>query len=700
MLALALPLLLSQATDEEALLRERAALCGSEVRWAANWEDAATQAKSERKLILVAFQNYPGFEIGDLPSIGPFMDPDIIALTNARFVPLRFRLGMEAPFTDPAIYGTSPTSFGIALMLAKPDGEILRETFSLESTVVNEFLRAGLRGHPGLAGPPPLAKEPRQPQAERALAEAAWMLDCGELDEAESLLEDCAEAGGALRLPLARADLLRLRRDYRGALDALAAAPAEPAIHAEMAEAQAWLHAALGELEAAQSALDRAGTKEPARRFLHAALMLARGEKEPGSAALRAIALEEPSTRWSWLAAAAVTNPAFPLQEKWNLAPPTAEQIALGLPQQPGPLKVKEAPRAHAEAVQWLLDNQRADGSWAHPFEIGAAAGDDPSPVGLGATALAGIALAREARQADAGASGTSAKRAKVLQAAAGRSLDYLSAHAAALRARAVAAPEIMMDYSVWSHPYALLLAAECLPDKIGAEGPARAMAADAIAALAAKQKTGGGWSYYLSGTVAGSAQPLEVSMSFTTAAVLNALLRAPASGMEVAPEVIVEAIACLEKMRREDGAFLYMVEHTSNYPVGGTPGDAAGRGPACSLTLLRAGRTDLNAVRARLQLFVEHLPELAREQGKAMMHCGPEAQGSHYLLFDYMYAAEAVAALPAAERAEFRAPLLEAILSARNADGSFVDNPQIGRSAGTAMAVIALLALEVGAKP
>lgn len=700
MLALALPLLLAQAVDEDAVLAERAALCGSEVNWAADWQEAASRAKQERKLILVAFQNYPGFELGDLPSIGPFMDPDIIALTNARFVPLRFRLGMEAPFTDPAIYGTSPTSFGVAILLAKPDGEILRETFSLETTVVREFLRAGLRGHPGLAGPPPRASLPGESRAERALAEASWMIACGEWEEADLLLEACAQSGGAPRLPLVRADLLRLRRDFQGALDALAAAPADASLQADVAEAQSWLHTMLGNLPAAQAALVRAGTATPARRSLAASLMLARGARTEGLAALRALALEDPPTRWSWQAAAVVSNPTLAMQERWNLQPPTAEQIAEALPLAPGPVQPGEAARAHADAVQWLLVNQRADGSWAHPHEIGASAGDDPPLVGLGATALAGIALAREARATDRGASGTAAQRAQALRAAAGRTLDYLSNHAATMRARTVQRPEVLMDYTVWSQPYALLLAAECLPDKIGAAQPARTMAADAVAMLTRKQKTGGGWSYYLSGTVAGSAQPLEVSMSFTTAAVLTALLRAPEAGVEIAPELIAEAVRCLEDMRLENGAFRYMVEHTSKTPVGGTPGDAAGRGPACALTLHRAGRADADAVRARLQLFVEHLPQLAREQGKVMMHCGPEAQGSHYLMFDYMYAAEAVAALPPAERAAFRKPLLEAILAARQADGSFVDNPQIGRSAGTAMAVIALLALEVESKP
>jgi len=705
MLSLALPLLLAQTAgtpvhDEDALLAERAALCGSEVNWAADWAEAAERARKERKLILVAFQNYPGFEIGDLPSMGPFMDPDVVALTNARYVPLRFRLDMEAPFTDHAIYGTSGSSFGVALMLAKPDGEILRETFSLESNVVNEFLRGGLRGHPGLAGPPPRVKVPREGRAEGALADAAWLIECGELSEAEAMLDECEQHGGALRLPLVRADLLRLRRDFRGALDALAAAPSRVELNADVAEAQAGMYAALGDLDAAQAALERAGTGTADRRVIAASLMLARGEKAAGIAALRAIALEDPPTRWSWLAAAVLLSPTLAVQEKWNLTPPTAAQIAEALPHAPGPLKVKEAARAHAEAVQWLLAHQRADGSWPNPFEIGAAPGDDPSPLGLGSNALAGIALAREALAEDRGASGHHAQRAAALRAAAGRSLDYLSGHAAKLRARAVKPPEIMMDYTVWSHPYALLLAAECLPAGIGAAEPARAMAADAVAVLQAKQKSGGGWSYYLSSTVAGSAQPVEVSMSFTTAAVLAALLRAPDAGVEIAPEMLAEAVRCLEGMRQENGAFRYMVEHSSNTPVGGTAGDASGRGPACSLALLRAGRSDADAVKARLQLFVEHLPALAREQGKALMHCGPEAQGSHYLLFDYMYAAEAVAALPQKDRADFRGPVLEAILQARNADGSFVDNPQIGRTAGTAMAVIALLALEVDARP
>ena len=59
-----------------------------------------------------------------------------------------------------------------------------------------------------------------------------------------------------------------------------------------------------------------------------------------------------------------------------------------------------------------------------------------------------------------------------------------------------------------------------------------------------------------------------------------------------------------------------------------------------------------------------------------------------------YATAAEAVALLPEKERARYRGPLLESILQARNADGSFSGNPITGPAAGTALALIAFEAL------
>jgi len=53
---------------------------------------------------------------------------------------------------------------------------------------------------------------------------------------------------------------------------------------------------------------------------------------------------------------------------------------------------------------------------------------------------------------------------------------------------------------------------------------------------------------------------------------------------------------------------------------------------------------------------------------------------------------------LPSRDRTAAREGILDALLAARCFDGSFVDNPQIGRHAATALALLAFAALEVPA--
>ncbi|MEQ1893874.1 MAG: hypothetical protein ABL998_15140 [Planctomycetota bacterium] len=680
--ALLLCLPIAQAPDEDARLRERAARCGSELTWAADWKSAAERAEAEHKLVLVSFQNYPGFELGELALIGPFMDPDIVALVEARLVPLRLKLDMESPLAAPEVYGMGPNTFGVALMLATPEGDVLAETFSLDSTVVYEFLREGLRAHPGPfeisqadLGPGGLALF----NVHDARAGIQRLLAGGALERAEARIEWLAQRE-APRLAELRADLARLRGDPRAGLAALAALPTDDP---ERLEREAGFLASLGEYDEAAARLARIATPSAAARFQRAMLALAREERAAGLAELRTLALEEPETRWSWLASALLLEPALTAVESFDLQPPSAATLAEGLNVARAPLAADQHENARAQAVAWLLAHQRADGSWLTPDDLGRGPRDDPDSIPLGITALAGLALVREARTS------TDAARSLELRSAATRALGFLTDFAATLRARGTRAPEVLMDYTVWSHPCALLLAAESTQDDA-----TRTLVHDALAELTRKKQTAGGWSYYLSGTVAGSATPYQISMSFTTALVLRALVSAHAHALAVDAALLEGAADALESMRKDDGRFAYLAEHTSGYLQGGERGDAAGRGPGCTLALLEVERAELDELRTSLAEFVAHLPLLEREQGKALMHCGPEGQGSHYLLFDYWQAGEAVAALPLVERAGFRTRVRAAVLAARNADGSFVDNPSVGRAAGTAMALLALQAL------
>lgn len=601
---------------ENRTLLDRASKCGSEVAWAANWEDAAQRGKSENKLVLVAFQNYPGFEVGDLPSLGPFMDERIIAVTNARFVPLRFRLGMDAPFVQHEVYGIGPAAFGVALLLAHHDGSIVAETFSLDSTVALTFLQRNLP----------------EGAAEETLATLT-----------DDLLPEESEA-------------LQLAQN--------------------------------GDVDAAQRTLEPVANASPRARFLDATLLLAAGEKDSAIDKFRALGLEDPETRWSWHAAAFVTNPLLAAVERIDLVPPSAEDIEEGMPIESQPLESAERDDARRGAIDWLLSRQREDGSWPDPHRIANAGGVEHTDLSLATIALGGLALLLEARAERAIGN---IERADRLVAAATRSLECLVEHTPIERSDAK-----LMNYSVWSNPYTLRFATECAHDGIGDAHATLALAERVLSVLVEQQKEGGGWSYYLSATAEGSANPLNVSMSFTTACVLDALQRAQAHGLVIPADVMSRAIECLLDMRGDDGDFCYLELHTVGLTSGGTPGDAAGRGPACALPLVRADRLDEAAVRTALVRFVEHLPVLAREQGKVLMHCGPEAEGSHYLLFDYQNAAAAWATLPPddRDRDRLREPIVAAILAARNVDGSFVDNPAIGRAAGSALAAIALRAL------
>jgi hypothetical protein len=99
------------------------------------------------------------------------------------------------------------------------------------------------------------------------------------------------------------------------------------------------------------------------------------------------------------------------------------------------------------------------------------------------------------------------------------------------------------------------------------------------------------------------------------------------------------------------------------------------------------------------IDAYVEHLDRFGAEARKALMHAGPEAQGSHFLLYDYATAARALRStsdesLDRATRERARVAILREMSRCRSADGSFVDNPIIGPGAGTGLAVLALLDL------
>lgn len=169
---------LSEQRQQRNALQAIADRCGSEADWAADWDEAASRARAERRAVLVTARIYPGFAISDDLMAGPFMDEDILALVNSRFVPLRFERGMEAPFTDPEVFGLGPHTFGTAALVVHPDGHVLADG----RVVTHAFLREALEVDPSLTGPG--ADRRQLPEAR-----ARQLLGRGELDAVERLLD-------------------------------------------------------------------------------------------------------------------------------------------------------------------------------------------------------------------------------------------------------------------------------------------------------------------------------------------------------------------------------------------------------------------------------------------------------------------------------------------------------------------------------
>jgi hypothetical protein len=248
------------------------------------------------------------------------------------------------------------------------------------------------------------------------------------------------------------------------------------------------------------------------------------------------------------------------------------------------------------------------------------------------------------------------------------------------------------MDYMTWSDSMMLHFLAEVSEAGLAEKSVLRPVVNALLGDLASRQRQNGGWSYYVTPDLDAGEAPGQ-SISFTTAAAILALTRVQEVGLAKPGSVLERAVDALSKMRDDDGVFAYFLFTGGQASVGTGAAGAVGRGPACELALLRAGESSDERLRQSLALFLQHSPLYAAEQGKTLMHAGPDAQGCHYLFFDYAHAALAEASVSA--DAETRVKLLHLVMDCRQSDGSFLDTPLLGRAYGTAMALIALDALD-----
>ena len=193
------------------------------------------------------------------------------------------------------------------------------------------------------------------------------------------------------------------------------------------------------------------------------------------------------------------------------------------------------------------------------------------------------------------------------------------------------------------------------------------------VQAAAARQKPSGFWAH-------------EYENAFATGAVLQEVLAAKAAGATVPTEMLDRAAQALLSARTKNGAYVYGGAADQHE---GSLKDSSGRMPVCEGGLLQLGRSDLDKVRFALANFWQHMERLATVR-RNDFHCDGELAG-FFFFHSVFHASEVVNMLPAEERSAHWQRFKVVLQQVPEIDGSFLDSHELGRSYGTAMALLTL---------
>ncbi|NQU47713.1 MAG: terpene cyclase/mutase family protein [Planctomycetes bacterium] len=337
--------------------------------------------------------------------------------------------------------------------------------------------------------------------------------------------------------------------------------------------------------------------------------------------------------------------------------------------------------------IQWLVENQAADGTWGshhspRPIEVLCDVPGSHQTFRVATTSLCVMALEQSGRQS------------KHVGAAISKGLDAILAQSDVKR------PSGFEHYTVWALGYGLQALGEHLlkhPDDARAE-QIRKVCRRMIKRLGVHQCLDGGWGY-LSLDEVPTFQPSFTSMSFTTGTMLIGLARAKAAGL-IVPELMVQrAVDSIARCETPAKAFTYGEIWRMN-PLGSVNNikGAACRGPGCMEAMALFGKSwsedrwsgALNA------LLIDHTRFQIAGLRRPIPHESHYGVSGYFYLYGHYYASLAMQRLSSKERLRFEPALLKAVLLCRQPDGSFWDYPLYSyhKPYGTAFAVMALASI------
>jgi hypothetical protein len=358
---------------------------------------------------------------------------------------------------------------------------------------------------------------------------------------------------------------------------------------------------------------------------------------------LREVMRLHPETPWAWRAAANLARgpdtlrdgPMTHLFEDFTLVPPAGAPASTRLP-------ASDPEAAARGAAEFLLRAQRESGAWSDSRycywpDIGLL----PN-VHLAVTALAALALSERRDLAPAR-----------IDAAVARAEKYILDESRLARGK---------NEEAYAEAYRLLYFA----------GKKDAAAMNRIATrLAALQDKDGFWGH-------------EYPNPFTTAAVVHSLAVARKAGADVPDSYFRKAADALTKTRGDGGRQAY---ESAGKPT--SEKNSAGRVAPCELALWECGKGSLENVAASLETYWK-LQACLEAVRNCDFHADGELAGFFYF-HSVFHSVEAARALADPKRREHLDRFRAQVLSIAEFDGSFVDSHELGKSYGTAMALLVL---------
>ena len=470
---------------------------------------------------------------------------------------------------------------------------------------------------------------------------------------------------------LAIAQLQRLLHQYDQALTsvgkAIDAAKQEPVSHAAIAE-RGLLLTLQGQLLEAQPALEhawRSGTSRAAEAgYWHACNTLQLGDEAAAMRRFQLVAQKHPGTRFGKRALANTTlgpddrplGAAFTGFESMAVLPEAAWQ---GLPKDTRWQGERRSVEAMAQAgVEFLLAQQRDNGGFTDARYAYWPSSEITPNVWVAITAIACTALFEHREAAPA-------LRSRIDTALA-RGEAYLLDPKHLNRGA---------NEDCYSDAYRLMyFARRANRGDAGARQQAIARMNAIVQAAAERQKASGFFAH-------------EYENAFATGAVVQELLAAKAAGAAVPTAVTDKAAQALLSARMQTGTYVYggsVAERGS-----ASLKDSAGRMPVCEGVLFQLGRSDLDKVRFALQNFWDHMQRLETVR-RNDFHSDGELAG-FFFFHSVFHASEVVHLLPAEEQAAHWQRFRTLLQEIPELDGSWLDSHELGRSYGTAMALLTL---------